>query len=291
MAGSPIIMLGVGATKAGTSWLHRYLSSHPDCHFRLMKELHYFNSIDFGRVDRRIDELTAEIDSIEARMSREAPTAQMITRQTDRADLRQLLMRGDDAEGYLAYLREGAGEAPVVGEVTPAYALLSWPRLRAMAQMAADVRFVYLIRDPVARLWSHVRMIATRRGDGLTPDPRRAARILKRVLRGDEQEIARRGDYRAALEKLSKAVDPKKLCVIAFEDLVSGRDIDRLCRFLGLKPHAPDLRPVNAGDDMTMTSEQRHDARRWLDDQYEFVADWLGRRPTGWAYELAEESD
>ena len=35
----PVLMFGVGAAKSGTSWLHRYLDEHPECHFRAIKEL------------------------------------------------------------------------------------------------------------------------------------------------------------------------------------------------------------------------------------------------------------
>ena len=35
----------VGATKAGTSFLYEHLAAHPQCHFRTIKELHYFDKV------------------------------------------------------------------------------------------------------------------------------------------------------------------------------------------------------------------------------------------------------
>ena len=44
----PVVMYGIGATKAGTSWLYRYLAAHPDGYLRSIKELHFFDSHEKG---------------------------------------------------------------------------------------------------------------------------------------------------------------------------------------------------------------------------------------------------
>ncbi len=83
------------------------------------------------------------------------------TRQRDLDAAIALLGRPESGAAYLDYLGAGQGAA-VVGDITPAYGLLSVERLRAMAALG-ETRFLYILRDPVARLWSHVRMIAGRR--------------------------------------------------------------------------------------------------------------------------------
>src|SRR6185312_14812353 len=40
-----IFVLGVGAQRAGTSWLNSYLSSHPCVSMSQIKELHYFDAL------------------------------------------------------------------------------------------------------------------------------------------------------------------------------------------------------------------------------------------------------
>ena len=283
----PVIMLGVGATKSGTSWLYRYLAGHPECHFRSIKELHFFDALEKGRIDRQIEAREAEAAGIRTRIANGTARAGARDRLTDREDLVDVLKEGDRSS-YLRYLHAGAGTRKVVGEVTPAYALLPETRLSEIARMAMDVRFVYMMRDPVARLWSHVRMIARRRGGGDGVDPGRAGRILRRTFRGEETEIALRGDYRAALEKFDRAIDPARILVLVFEELVSGAAIDRLCAFLGIQRTSADLAPAHVGAPLEMDAAQRRAARDWLAPQYDFVADWLGRRPAAWAYDLAE---
>jgi hypothetical protein len=290
MAGAPTILLGVGATKSGTSWLYRYLADHPECHFRTIKELHYFDALERGTIERQIEERMRECDAIRARIASGKAGAAAEGRLTDREDWLSVLRAPGKAEtGYLGYLDRGARGCAVVGEVTPSYALLSEDRLRAMAGLGArDVRMVYLLRDPVERLWSHVRMIAGRRSPDGAVTRARCNRILARTLAGEESEISVRGDYRAALAKLGRAVDPARLLVLVFEDLVSGEAVARLCGFLGIAHRRPDLAPVHPGQPMRMTADQRRAARAWLAGQYDFVPEALGYRPASWAYDLAE---
>jgi hypothetical protein len=48
MASTGPTFLGIGAQKAGTTWLHRMLSLHPDIGMPEQKELHFW---DRGTVD------------------------------------------------------------------------------------------------------------------------------------------------------------------------------------------------------------------------------------------------
>lgn len=290
MAGAATVMLGVGATKSGTSWLYRYLADHPACHFRTIKELHYFDGLEKGGLAAQADDRRREADAIQARIDAGRQGKGAATRLADRRDWIRVLDKGrEDPGAYLEYLDGGRRDEAVVGEVTPAYALLPEARLRRMAAMGGrDVRFVYLMRDPVARLWSHVRMIAGRRSpDGIVAR-RRCDRIFDRTLAGEETQIEARGDYRAALDRLARAIDPARLLVLVSEELTSGAGVARLCAFLGIAERAPDPAPVHAGQPMPMRPAQARAARDWLAPQYDYVAERLGYRPAGWAYDLEE---
>ena len=49
-----VLFFCVGAAKAGTSWLYSQLAAHPECHFRAIKELHYFDAIDGEALEREL---------------------------------------------------------------------------------------------------------------------------------------------------------------------------------------------------------------------------------------------
>lgn len=288
-------MFGVGAAKAGTSWLYRYLSDHPDCQFKAIKELHYFNSIDEGRLDA-VRQRTVELrDRIAAEAARDIGPRKLANKVRNLAHVEhylEVLDRGiEDLDAYRDYLFAGAGDAKLVGELTPAYAMLTPDRLGKMAKLTKDVRFVYLLRDPVDRLWSHVRMIASQRSSDTLNFSERAGNILARVLRGDEEQIARRSDYAGPLAALSSAVHPDKVMFGVFEDFFSGDLVVRLCEFLGIRYVKPNLeKVVNEGTPLDMRPEQRAAAADWLAPQYDAVYDRFGALPTAWQANLARVS-
>lgn len=279
------LMFCVGATKSGTSWLYEALADHPECHFRTVKELHYFDALERGKLADQASEIAKWRDRLAERLA-SAPRdkkASLALRVKDRDDWLAVLRLGkEDRAAYLAYLTQGQGRARVLGDVTPAYGLLPVERLRAMAGLTPDVRFVYLMRDPVARLWSHVRMMAARRGDG-TVDPARAANILNRTLNGKESEIESRGDYAAVLGRLDAAVASDKLLPLYYEDLFGGDGMARLCAFLGIaRMGGEQARRVHEGVALDMDAGLRDKARDWLAPQYDFAAQRMGGLPQAW---------
>jgi len=286
----PVLMFGVGAAKAGTSWLHRYLDDHPECHFRALKELQYFNTVDWGGEvwDRKIRRVEAFRDAKLAQAEDpELSPKRMLNKIRQLADIEQYLeiisRRREDLGAYRDYVFQDAGEAKLVGEVTPAYSLLSEERLKMMAGLAADVRFVYLLRDPVERLWSHVRMIAQERCREPHEFPGRAANVLRRVFSGQEDHIVERSDYAGALRRLRKAVAPEKLCVAIYEEIFAGDALGRICDFLGISRVRPDpASVVHAGRPLAMTEEQRKAAALWLGPQYDAMGVFLGQLPASW---------
>ena len=285
MAETPTVLFCVGAAKAGTSWFHGYLESHAQCHLRSIKELHYFDALDRGNLNGQREAQEKLRDGFRTQLAAGRGNPDRMRRQIDdRSDWLRVLDRGDeDIPAYLAYLTADAGSARLVGDVTPAYALLDEARLRQMAAIAPDVRFIYLLRDPVERLWSHVRMISGRRSPDGTVVRRRTDRILARALAGEEGQIAQRGDYRAAMTKLRAAVDPDRLHFAFYEEMFEGQGLRRMLEFLGLRWHPPATsRKVHEGQALEMLRDQRRGARDWLAPQYDHVASVMGRLPDSW---------
>lgn len=278
------VLFCVGATKAGTGWLYEYLRSHPECHFRSIKELHYFDALENGKVAREIGKHEARQAVLSKKVIAAAGGAlvEEVVRLRDRTEWLEVLRSGEDHAAYKSYLMAGRGAARVVGDVTPAYALLPQRRLKEMTKLAPEVKFVYLLRDPVERLWSHVRMIAARREPSGELTAERAARILRRTLRGEEEQIAKRSDYRKNITRLRAAVGPR-LKVAFFEELFEGDAVAAICEHAGIAYRPPPAREVvHAGLPLPMTPEQRLMARDWLAPQYEFVAGTEGRMPPAW---------
>ena len=289
------MLFGVGATKAGTSWLHDHLSAHPECHFRSIKELHYFDTVQHDRFNGALRNAKAEVARLSDRLlsAAGAKLAHLTQRVADLNDwIAVLTLKTLDWAAYRGYLTRGAGARRLVGDVTPAYALLPEARLRDMAGFAPDVRFVYLMRDPVARFWSHVRMLA-RRGAPEAQYAQAAGALFDRITGGDTSGEAggllARGDYRAALEKLDRAVDPARLLVMFQEELMTIPGLARLSAFLGIADTGADFdRRVHEGLPLPLTVAQRTRAQTFLRPQYDYAATRFPALPDAWRRNMGE---
>lgn len=295
MTAEPTFVLGVGATKAGTSWLWRHLAGHPDCHFRTIKELHYFDCVENNRFSGALRRAKADLAALSETLisGTSANAAHLARRVADLKDwIKVLRARALDLAAYRGYLLGGRGNRALVGEVTPAYALLSVDRLREMARMAADVRFVYLMRDPVARLWSHVRMLA-RRGAPEADYAAVSATLMGQVCAGDAVDqvaaVATRGDYAAAISRLDAAVDPRRLLVMFQEDLITAPGVARLSEFLDIGVQKAALKArVHAGIPLPLSDAQRAEAQEFLRPQYDFAAARFAELPAAWRMNMGE---
>lgn len=116
-------IIGIGAMKAGTSALHRYLAAHPDTAMSAPKELNFF----FGT----------------------APDGEAIDGWSPRGNW----WRGEDW-----YRRRFPDGRLVGGEISPGYTSPDHPHVAdRMAATIPDARLLYLVRDPLARAVSQYR--------------------------------------------------------------------------------------------------------------------------------------
>jgi hypothetical protein len=282
------ILFCVGAAKAGTTWLYDHLAGHPDCHLRSIKELHYFTSVESGRFGHQLKVQRARAGALGRRLAEGRPDTARKAR--DVADwIAVLARRREDAAAYLGYLTDGRGDRRLVADITPAYALLPEDRLRRMAAIAPDVRFLFLLRDPLDRLWSHVRMVARRGGDGGGQGDGAAPALLGRILDGAPTGIPDRGDYASILTRLFRAVAPDRLMVQFQEEMLSLPGLARLCGFLGIRTVPADFaRKVHAGrDGAAMDRGLRARALAFLRPQYEFVGRLYPDLPARWRHNMA----
>ncbi len=280
------VIFGLGATKSGTSWLYRYLASHPECHMRTVKELHYFDAEAPQALRFQLQQLRTrrqKIGDAQEAVERDGPEWRRLERQM--RDLNDLirLQKARKPGDYVAYLGNGRGHRTVVGDITPAYGLLPAARLASMATLAPHTRFIYLMRDPVARLWSHVRMIAMRSAGKDGDASAEVARIFDDALSGKAAHITIRGDYAGALDRIHEGVPAPSLFIAFFEELFSAETVTRLCQFLGIAQVDGRIdHKVHSGLQIEMTAEQRQRAMVALRPQYDHVAARMGRVPPAW---------
>lgn len=290
MRDEPTLLYCVGATKAGTSWLYRHLSQHPECHLRSIKELHYFDMIETGSQKRYLRQQRERIARLRAAVADgdDRPATQRQLR--DAMDWKSVIAADPaDEAAYLAYLKAGRGARDLVADITPAYALLPEGRLSQMQALSSRSRFVYLLRDPVSRLWSQARMLATRRTADLADFPARAAEMLEGMLVAIQRGIPDREDYVGAITRLRAAIAPERLLILLQDDLMSSPGLSRLHGFLGISDRPGDFdRRIHEGTPLAMPEDLRARARDALRPQYDFVARLFPDLPDSWRRNMTE---
>jgi len=293
MGDAPTILLCVGATKAGTTWAHDQLAAHPECHLRTIKEYHYFSTHNDPQWAKMIGDTQDEIAALVA-IGADARSGYETQRLRDlQSWLPMILPRSPDPAAFARYLHQGALDerpnARLVGDFTPAYSVISGKLLEVAAALPG-LKVLYLMRDPLARLWSHVRMIAER----MDPAGFETAchNLLSRAIAGEEdggiRGMMRRGDYAGNLPKLQR-IFGQRLMVMFTEDLFTSLGFARLLAFLGLSPMEPALNSrVHEGRSSALPEGLRGAALSLLRPQYEFVAKEFPTLPQAWRAAMDE---
>jgi sulfotransferase family protein len=130
--------LCVGVHKGGTTWLYQQLDSHPDFWMPPLKELHYLDQL--SRVKR--------VSSPRCRDERDRHFLESINNLSAKRYL--------DLEHY-GQLFQPKG-ALLSGDISPNYSTLSNEVIRRVTRYFPNLKVIFLARDPVERLWSHLSM-------------------------------------------------------------------------------------------------------------------------------------
>lgn len=287
----PRVLYCVGATKAGTSWLYRYLHDHPDCAMPAVKEAHYWDTFDADVLGRQTTAFRVRLREMRDMKEEAQDLGQgWKVKNMDRRinEMKALLrtLEGDRAgdAAYHAWLTQGRGAPRLVADMTPNYATLPDEILERMVALDPNAQFVFLIRDPLDRLWSHIRMQARRQRQDHEVYEKKSNNILYRMLnRNQERHILERGDYPKIIRKLRRVVPEDRLRVQFTEDLFTTSGITQLCDCLGIAPVAAEVKTaVHEGPEVVMLDKLRPRALGLLNEHYEWVARNIGPLPQRW---------
>ena len=293
---APAVLYCVGATKAGTSWLYRYLHDHPDCAMPAVKEAHYWDTFDADDLEKqlvyyrvRLREMRdAKLDAADAGRGWQVEN---LDRRINEMKALVAVLEGDRADdrAYLGWMLDGRTNGRIVGDMTPNYATLSDDMIARMRDAAPASKFIFLIRDPLDRLWSHIRMQARRQRQAHEVYEKKSNNILYRMLnRGQETHILERGDYPKIIRKLRRLIPEGRLLIQFAEDLFTPLGLKRVCDVLGIATVKPEVQqPVHKGPEVVMLDKLRPRALGLLNEHYEWVARNIGPLPQRWQDNLA----
>jgi Sulfotransferase family len=192
---APFDFLGIGAQKAGTTWLWEMFREHPQVWLPPRKELHYFDraltypSPSFLATDQPLRRWTSRAPHDRQCRVKCWHAVRRHMRARDwpalRWDLRYYFGRFDDC-WYLSLFAQGSGR--VRGELTPSYSILDTADVARIARLAPALKIIFLLRNPIDRAWSQIRFDWTRGASQEIADPEKLRAFIEspmQALRGD----------------------------------------------------------------------------------------------------------
>ncbi|MGB2011228.1 MAG: sulfotransferase domain-containing protein [Akkermansiaceae bacterium] len=272
MINKKTFILGVGAQKCGTSWLHSQLVKNPSIDMGFTKEYHVFDAL-YADVcsDSRIQLINAVLEKNEKGI--------LGTNHKKNANATRRLAFIDNTESYFdyfdyLYLRNSKIQA--VGDITPSYSVLdhrAYQHIKnGLEQRGFQVKVILLMRDPIERVWSMVRMgrrILVENGklskssemDALNSAYKSAACVL-------------RTSYDRTIKELERVFTNDNIYIGFYERLFSDDYFNVLQSFLGMKLKSPDTAfHVNRSPkEATLDPSVGAQIAQYYSDVYEFVS-------------------
>jgi hypothetical protein len=222
-------ILGVGCQKGGTTWLHNQLSQnrHVDMGFR--KEYHVFDALHVKEFAWFMNQRLSKGEML--RHARR--TGSVITQ------IRPLLKSANFRKypaNYFKYFEALTRRKHIttVGDITPGYCALPVEVLSLikseLEQSGFAVKVVFLMRDPVDRCWSAIRMKRRKSpelGQGASEQQQ-----LREMFRAPAFQI--RTQYENTVRNLDAVFEPDSIFYEFYERLFTPEAISRLKNFLNI---------------------------------------------------------
>ena len=232
------LFFGIGAQKSATSWLDKYLRLNPEICMPVRKEQHYWSTREPGRADARIAWMQLRQEKARNRPFWKQLTRTRRGRAADKAWALSERMLRHDSRGHAAYadvLFQAYRGEPVVGEITPEYALLSAGDFAELAALGPDVRFVFIMRDPLDRLRSGIRqkLRKTLGPEAVTPDG--VAARMREVIADPKDPGMLRSRYDLTIRTIESVIPADRVLYLFFETMFNQAEMDRLTAFLGVR--------------------------------------------------------
>lgn len=282
----------IGAQKAATTWLYQQLNWTPGVFVPGIKELHYFSQVytawaqpyAAGHRRRQAEEAVAywqgQPDSSPYKAGQLAQLRHVLA---DRP--------GVVGEGVVPAGGGGPGDAwyrgifgfakpeDVCGEICPDYMILSRAGVEHVRRLNAAVRAVLIVRDPVERAWSHMRM-------SFASQPLEAWTERLRGGAGLEWYVAY-SDYAGSLLRWRSVLGAERVLVVAHDAVRESpvAMLNEVAGFIGMRvpgewPRAGQV--VFEGPSAPMPGWMRAELLERLWGQYEFLAGLWPERVAGW---------
>jgi hypothetical protein len=264
--------LGIGVTKAGTTWLWKQLNKHPDVWLAPEKEMHFFDRAeDYPTLDTLATASFLDRLSGSKQSDRRAILHGLtnIARSVIRGQGKAALWWGSWTfghydESWYVNLFSQARPDQACGEITPGYAILRYDDIVRIREINPNMRLILMIRDPIDRAWSGLRHNVAK---GNFVDWNSERHILSWLQKPD---VLLRGDFERIVDNYLAVFEPSQL-LVGFYDAISKDPLglmNSVTSHLGLKPLPGDTKKLAERVNVSPKIEMPDTVKDFLLDQY-----------------------
>lgn len=268
----------IGAQKAATTWLYEVLRRTPGVFLPAIKELHYFSekhSEDAKRFGprHRVEQI-GHIRKYHHKKSDLTPFDRAVKAQLDHIDTDET---NDD---WYRSIFEFANDNQICGEICPCYMNMSMRGIRHVMSINPLMRILVLVRDPIDRAWSHMRM--HKKTGVLDFD-------LEKLLNGQTQmgPFMRYTDYANSFERWKTMVGEGRFKAMVYDHIQENPQsaINEITKFIGI-PHSESRKKLDevvfSGKMVELPMELRAKLLRDLEPQYTYLHDLFPAQVESW---------
>lgn len=221
-------ILGFGTQKAGTTWVHKYLSSYEHANFGVAKEYHIWDALFLPEAAPRLLGVGDVLRRRGPRFWNRYPSRELALRYL-------MLYRDGFYEAYFSRLARG--RTWLTGDITPGYAGLPSEAIRKikgrLESKGFRVKAIFLMRDPVERCWSAIRH-HYRVSDVSHRSTDHVAQLvhLSGILRSPA--CMARTRYDKTITNLEACFPTEDLHLGLYEIMFEPAELERLSQFVGI---------------------------------------------------------
>jgi len=209
-----INFIGIGATKAGTTWLFDRLRDLNEFRLTPIKELHYFDRDKEYSMSPDYIEITNLKDRVFFNLRWYVRFIKDIGRTMFQYpsfyDFKWVLkwhISNYSDEMYASMFPDL--DSRISGEITPSYSFLKLKDIQRIYKINNDIKFILLVRDPIERAWSHIRY--------RKPSVLESIDEIKKFIDSEEQCL--RGNYLKTIENYT-SIFPCENILICYYDAI-----------------------------------------------------------------------
>ena len=240
VANDKLFILGVGCQKGGTTWLRAQLAKHPSINMGFVKEYHIFDALYLEdckhHLEKKLDRLNLLIARNELVPIKEKKHAYLLKLIDFYRDTKNYF-------DYFDYLFCKSQSTIAVGDITPSYACLPTEAFEHIKSQAEErgfkVKVIFLMRDPVERIWSLIRM---RRRNKLEREQEKNPRFALKYNEQDQllknfqsKNVAPKTRYENTISNLDSVFNSNDIYYGFYETLFSEESIEKIEDFLGIR--------------------------------------------------------